>query len=394
MARIELNGITKTFAEGNDKIVAVDDVDLTIEDGEFIIMVGPSGSGKSTLLRMIAGLERQTSGEITIDSTPVDDLEPAERNIAMVFQNYALYPNMSVRENMRFGLKMSTDFSDDEINERVEDAAQTMDIHNMLDSDPSQLSGGEKQRVAIGRATVRDPSAFLMDEPLSNLDAKLRAEMRTEIKRLQSELGVTTVYVTHNQTEAMTMGDRLAVLNNGKLQQIGTPLECFYRPNNRFVAGFIGSPSMNFFDGTARGGTLQCDGFGYNLSERMQKNVGSHGELALGIRPEDIELHEEVVNSNSIEVVVDVVEPMGSISYAYCRAVDQNTGETTVVETEGQRPISKDQTLYAHIPPADAHLFDSTTGETIHQRELKGNIETLNGKQPQSTIEHSDDINT
>ena len=394
MARIELNGITKTFAEGDNEIVAVDDADLTVEDDEFLVMVGPSGSGKSTLLRMIAGLERQTCGEITIDGTPVGDLEPSERNIAMVFQNYALYPNMSVRENMSFGLKMSTDLSEDGIDERVEDAARTMNIGHMLDSDPSQLSGGEKQRVAIGRATVRDPSAFLMDEPLSNLDAKLRAEMRTEIKRLQRELGVTTVYVTHNQTEAMTMGDRLAILNNGEIQQVGTPLECFYRPNNRFVAGFVGSPSMNFFDGTARGGALQCNGFGYDLSERMQKNVGSHGELALGVRPEDIELYEEKVDSNSIEVVVGVVELMGSISYVYFRATDQDTRGTFVAETEGQRPISEDQTLYAHIPAADAHLFDSTTGETLHQRSVESDIETLDRRQPQSASAHFGDTTT
>ncbi|RJT02199.1 ABC transporter ATP-binding protein [Halococcus sp. IIIV-5B] len=372
MARIELNGITKTFAEGSDEIVAVDDVDLTVEDDEFLIMVGPSGSGKSTLLRMIAGLERQTEGEITIDGEPIGDLEPGERNIAMVFQNYALYPNMSVKGNMSFGLKMSTDLSDDEIDTRVEDAAQTMNIGHMLDSDPSQLSGGEKQRVAIGRATVRDPNAFLMDEPLSNLDAKLRAEMRTEIKRLQRELGVTTVYVTHNQTEAMTMGDRLAILNDGKLQQVGTPLECFYRPANTFVAGFVGSPSMNFFEVTLDSDRLTADGISYDVDPDATEGIDDGTELLFGVRPEDIELREEGDSPDDFECVVDVVEPMGSRKYVYFTRPEgeSESDETFVAEVDGQLPIESGETWFVHVPKDTFYLFERASGEAVHHRRL------------------------
>ena len=370
MAEITIDDVTKEFGDGTETVTAVDDVSLDIADGEFIVFVGPSGSGKSTLMRIVAGLETQTEGDIEIGDTVVNQLGPRARDIAMVFQNYALYPNMTVEGNMSFGLKMSTDMSEDDIEDTVSSTAEMMGIENLLDNKPGELSGGQQQRVALGRAIVRDPNVFLMDEPLSNLDAKLRAEMRTEINRLQNDLDVTTLYVTHDQTEAMTMGDRLVVLNYGELQQVGTPLECFYRPANRFVAGFIGSPSMNFFDGTARGGTLQCDGFEFELSERMQDNVGSHGELALGIRPEDLQLKEEAVDSNSFEIVVDVVEPMGSISYVYCTAESQDRDETFVVETDGQRPITEGDRLYAHIPDTDAHLFDGATGETLHQRKL------------------------
>ena len=376
MAKITIDDVTKRFGTAGNEVVAVDDVSLEIADGEFVVFVGPSGSGKSTLMRIVAGLETQTEGDVRIGDGVVNQLGPRARDIAMVFQNYALYPNMTVQENMSFGLKMSTELSESEIEETVTSTAEMMGIANLLDNKPGELSGGQQQRVALGRAIVRDPNVFLMDEPLSNLDAKLRTEMRTEINRLQNDLGVTTLYVTHDQTEAMTMGDRLVVLNQGELQQVGTPLECFYRPANRFVAGFIGSPSMNFFAGTARGGTLQCDGFRYELSERMQENVGSHGELELGIRPEDLELHDDAVDRNSFEVVVDVVEPMGSISYVYCRAEDQERDETFVVEVDGKRQLTEGETLYAHVPSADAHLFDSETGETLHQRKLDSDIGT------------------
>ncbi|GAB3669695.1 ABC transporter ATP-binding protein [Halopiger thermotolerans] len=384
MAEITIDDVTKRFGDNGNSVVAVDDVSLEIDDGEFVVFVGPSGSGKSTLMRIVAGLETQTEGDVAIGDTVVNQLGPRARDIAMVFQNYALYPNMTVEENMSFGLKMSTDMSPSEIEASVTSTAETMGIANLLDKKPGELSGGQQQRVALGRAIVRDPNVFLMDEPLSNLDAKLRTEMRTEINRLQNDLGVTTLYVTHDQTEAMTMGDRLVVLNQGELQQVGTPLECFYRPANRFVAGFIGSPSMNFFGGTARGGTLQCDGFGYDLSDRMQESVGSHGELDLGIRPEDVELHDEPVDRNSFEVTVDVVEPMGSISYVYCRVEGQEHDDTFVVEVDGQQPIAEGETLYAHVPPADAHLFDRATGETLHQRKLDTEIGALTAEQSQN----------
>ncbi len=390
MAKITIDDVTKRFGGDENAVVAVDDVSLEIKDGEFVVFVGPSGSGKSTLMRMVAGLENQTEGDISIGDTIVNQLGPRARDIAMVFQNYALYPNMTVQENMSFGLKMSTEMSANEIEESVTSTAEMMGIANLLDNKPGELSGGQQQRVALGRAIVRDPNVFLMDEPLSNLDAKLRTEMRTEINRLQNDLGVTTLYVTHDQTEAMTMGDRLVVLNYGELQQVGTPLECFYRPANRFVAGFIGSPSMNFFAGTARGGTLQCDGFGYDLSEQMQESVGSYGDLELGIRPEDVALHDKATDRNNFEVVIDVVEPMGSISYVYCQVADQESDDTFVVEVDGQRPISEDQTFYAHIPPADAHLFDSATGETLHQRQLDSDSGTAAAEQSQNASASSE----
>ena len=371
MASITLDDVTKRFGEDDSAIVAVDDVSLEIADGEFVVFVGPSGSGKSTLMRIVAGLETQTEGDVYIGDTLVNPLGPRARDIAMVFQNYALYPNMTVEENMSFGLKMSTDLSKQEIEEQVTGTAEMMGIGDLLDNRPGELSGGQQQRVALGRAIVRDPNVFLMDEPLSNLDAKLRTTMRTEINRLQADLGVTTLYVTHDQTEAMTMGDRLVVLNHGELQQVGTPLECFYRPANRFVAGFIGSPSMNFFEGeVTEGRTLDCDGFTYELSEQMQSNAGNRTDVTLGARPEDIELHDDPADANGFEIMVDVVEPMGSISYVYTKAVDQSHDRTFVVEIEGQRPISEGQRLYAHLPVPDVHLFDTASGETVHQRKL------------------------
>ncbi|WP_277540728.1 ABC transporter ATP-binding protein [Haloarcula laminariae] len=390
MAEITINDVTKEFGDGTESVTAVDDVSLDIADGEFVVFVGPSGSGKSTLMRIVAGLETQTEGDIEIGDTVVNQLGPRARDIAMVFQNYALYPNMTVEENMSFGLKMSTEMSADDIETSVTSTAEMMGIESLLDNKPGELSGGQQQRVALGRAIVRDPNVFLMDEPLSNLDAKLRAEMRTEINRLQNDLGVTTLYVTHDQTEAMTMGDRLVVLDHGELQQVGTPLECFYRPANRFVASFIGSPSMNFFDGTARGGSLQCGGFEYTLSDRMQGNVGSHGDLALGIRPEDVELHEEAVDANSFEVTVDVVEPMGSISYVYCKVVGQESDETFVVEVDGQQPVTEGDERYAHVPVTEAHLFDGATGETLHQRKLDGDTLDSLTQQSQDTSASAD----
>ncbi|MFC7202755.1 ABC transporter ATP-binding protein [Haloferax namakaokahaiae] len=385
MARITLDDVTKRFGDDGDAVVAVDDVSLDIADGEFVVFVGPSGSGKSTLMRTVAGLETQSEGDVYIGDTLVNQLGPRARDIAMVFQNYALYPNMTVEENMSFGLKMSTDLSKSEIADQVASAAEMMGIGKLLDNKPGELSGGQQQRVALGRAIVRDPNVFLMDEPLSNLDAKLRASMRTEINRLQNELGVTTLYVTHDQTEAMTMGDRLVVLNFGELQQVGTPLECFYRPANRFVAGFIGSPSMNFFEGTVGSGTLVADGFEYELSESMRSSVGDRTKVTLGARPEDFDLSEDSV-SNGFEVAVDVVEPMGSISYVYVRPVEQSHDETFVVEVDGQRPISEGDHLYARVSPTDIHLFDTQSGETIHQRTLTDEAEEVLSRRPESAV--------
>src|SRR5215208_3476224 len=253
MAEIALDQVTKRYPDGTE---AVKQMTLDIEDGEFIILVGPSGCGKSTALRMIAGLEPITEGELKIGGSVVNELPPKDRDIAMVFQNYALYPHMSVRENMGFALKLART-EKEEINSRVEDAAKILDLTEHLDRKPANLSGGQRQRVAMGRAIVRDPAAFLMDEPLSNLDAKLRVQMRTEVSRLQSRLGTTTVYVTHDQTEAMTLGDRVAVMRGGVVQQVGPPQELYTRPRNLFVAGFIGSPAMNFMPAGIEGESLR-----------------------------------------------------------------------------------------------------------------------------------------
>src|SRR6185312_10092462 len=252
MSEIVLEGVTKVFDDGYE---AVKDMNLDIGDGEFMILVGPSGCGKSTALRMIAGLEDISSGELKIDGEEVNDRSPKDRDIAMVFQNYALYPHMTVRENMGFALKLAG-IDKAEIDQKVEQAARTLDLEAHLDRRPANLSGGQRQRVAMGRAIVRSPKAFLMDEPLSNLDAKLRVQMRTEVARIQSDLETTTVYVTHDQTEAMTLGDRVAVMRAGVLQQVGTPEELYDEPRNLFVAGFIGSPAMNFMPGAISGGKL------------------------------------------------------------------------------------------------------------------------------------------
>jgi multiple sugar transport system ATP-binding protein len=376
MASISIGNLTKRFSNDQTEIVAVDDVDLDIRDGEFVVFVGPSGSGKSTLLRMVAGLERQSAGDIQIGDEVINELEPRERNIAMVFQNYALYPNMSVRGNMSFGLKMSSSLGKEEINQRVEETADTMGIKHLLDNKPSQMSGGQRQRVALGRAIVRNPNVFLLDEPLSNLDAKLRTTMRTEINRLQSDLEVTTLYVTHDQTEAMTMGDRLVILDGGELQQVGTPLECFYKPANRFVAGFIGSPSMNFFETTREERSITGDGISYTLAEEMETAVDGHSSITLGIRPEDVEIVESSTDSDEITCTVDVVEPMGSSKYIYLKTTEQDHNETFVVEIDGQRPVDEGQDLSVNLPKDAVYLFATDSGEALYHRKLSAEAES------------------
>src|SRR6195952_3481961 len=286
MSEIVLNGVSKRFADGT---IAVDNVDLDIADGEFVILVGPSGCGKSTLLRMIVGLEDISSGDLTIGGKRVNEAGPKDRNLAMVFQNYALYPHLSVRENIAFPLRLAK-MDKGEIDKRVNDAAKTLELTEYLDRKPAALSGGQRQRVAMGRALVREPNAFLFDEPLSNLDAKLRVQMRTEISRLQKRFGTTTVYVTHDQTEAMTLGDRVAVLRKGILQQVASPRELYNNPINLFVAGFIGSPSMNFLPAPRKAGKLDLPFAEIPLPEEFVSRLG-HDErpVIVGIRPEDFE---------------------------------------------------------------------------------------------------------
>jgi multiple sugar transport system ATP-binding protein len=371
MAELQLDHITKTFDDGGDEIVAVDDVSIDIEDGEFLVLVGPSGCGKSTTLRTIAGLETITDGEIRLGEEVINDKRPQERNTAMVFQSYALYPHMTVRGNMAFGLEESTSLSDAEIDERVTEAAEMMGIAELLGRKPGELSGGQQQRVALGRAIVRNPDAFLMDEPLANLDAKLRAQMRTELQRLQEDLGVTTVYVTHDQTEAMTMGDRIAILDEGVLQQVGTPLECYHEPANLFVAGFIGEPSMNTFEGRVEGDRFVAEHFEYALSERHLDAVGGHDRVVLGVRPEDIEVDGDSDDDHVYEVTVDVVEPKGDENYVHMTFdADHELPETFTATIEGLRRVEEGDTVTARFPPEAVHLFDARTGQAVLNRSL------------------------
>jgi multiple sugar transport system ATP-binding protein len=321
VAEIVLEGITKRYPDG---AVAVKDVNLTVGDGEFVILVGPSGCGKSTTLNMIAGLEDITEGNLLIDGQVVNDRSPKDRDIAMVFQSYALYPHMSVRDNMGFALRLAK-VDKATIREKVQEAARILDLTEHLDRKPANLSGGQRQRVAMGRAIVRDPKAFLMDEPLSNLDAKLRVQMRTQISRLQQSLGSTTVYVTHDQTEAMTLGDRVVVLRGGVVQQIGTPQHLYEQPRNLFVAGFIGSPSMNFLHATAEGGRLRTSVGDLELGDRLRRALERHDaprELIVGLRPEafeDAALVDQgkAGSGTTFSVDIDVIESLGSDVYAY-----------------------------------------------------------------------------
>ncbi|WP_277552674.1 ABC transporter ATP-binding protein [Halobaculum limi] len=373
MARLELDDVRKVFTDddGSD-IVAVDDVTIDIEDGEFLVLVGPSGCGKSTTLRMIAGLETISGGDIRLAGRSIAGKKPQDRDIAMVFQSYALYPHMTTRQNMSFGLEESTDLPDDEIESRVENAAALLNIPELLDRKPSELSGGQQQRVALGRAIVREPEVFLMDEPLSNLDAKLRSQMRTELQRIQEDLGTTTVYVTHDQTEAMTMGDRIAVLDGGELQQVGTPLECYHRPANRFVGGFIGEPAMNFFETTVEGDRLVADAFEYVLSPEVREDLGDATEVTLGIRPEDIEVNVGVKASaaDEFDTVVDVVEPMGNENAVYL-GFGEDPSDPFVATVGGMRRIEGGQRVVARFPEDAIHLFDAQTGDALHNRSLE-----------------------
>ncbi|WP_435065094.1 ABC transporter ATP-binding protein [Halobaculum sp. EA56] len=366
MARTTLDGVTKRFESDSETVVAVDDLSIDIRDGEFLVLVGPSGCGKSTTLRTIAGLETVSEGTIRIGDRDVTDVKAKDRNIAMVFQNYALYPQKTVRGNMRFGLEMATDLDDEEITRRVREAAELLDITDLLDRRPRALSGGQQQRVALGRAIVRDPDVFLMDEPLSNLDAKLRAQMRAELQQLHDELEATTVYVTHDQTEAMTMGDRIAVLNDGRLQQIGTPMELYYQPENEFVASFIGSPSMNLVEATYGGEALVLDGFEYTFTEGQREQLTTlvQGDtVVLGIRPEDVELVDES-GPRTTEFTASIVEPMGNENVVH---LEHEFGDV-VATIGGSQVVRQGDRVRARFPADHVHVFDGTTGDAIFNR--------------------------
>jgi multiple sugar transport system ATP-binding protein len=367
MAVVELRNVSKIY---DNQLKVVNNVNLTVKDKEFVVLVGPSGCGKSTTLRMIAGLEEISEGEIFIDGILINDISPKERDIAMVFQNYALYPHMTVYENMAFGLKLRK-FNKEEIKQRVNDAAKILDLEKYLDRKPKALSGGQRQRVAVGRAIVRKPKVFLFDEPLSNLDAKLRVQMRTEISKLHQKLEATMIYVTHDQTEAMTMGDRIVLMKDGIVQQVESPLYLYNFPVNKFVAGFIGSPSMNFIEGIiSNKAELQFESLNKELRinllrEQTYKLINYHNKkLWLGVRPEDMhDIFDESVKINyqEFEALLEVVEPMGNEAFLFF-SIDN----TQFISRIPARDIPKDGALRKlKIDIAKLHFFDFETEETI-----------------------------
>ena len=370
MAEVILKSVRKEF---DRDIVAVDDANIEIADREFVVLVGPSGCGKSTTLRMIAGLEEITSGEIYIDGALVNDIPPKDRDIAMVFQNYALYPHMTVYQNMAFGLKLRK-YSRDEIDQRVREAADILGIQELLDRKPKALSGGQRQRVAVGRAIVRKPKVFLFDEPLSNLDAKLRVQMRTEISKLHNQLEATMIYVTHDQMEAMTMGDRIVVMRDGRIQQIDTPLSLYNAPVNQFVAGFIGSPAMNFL----RGRLLAGEGEGLVFDEgnvrlplppELSRKLAGYvnREVVLGIRPSDIHDPDTLASGReTVEITarVEVVEPMGSEVF-----LNLTTGRSAfVARVDPVHMPVVDQQVQLAVEIDKAHFFDTETELSLIER--------------------------
>jgi multiple sugar transport system ATP-binding protein len=387
MSQIVLNDITKRYGDGFE---AVKDMNLEIKDGEFMILVGPSGCGKSTALRMIAGLEDISGGEVRIGDDVVNQLAPKDRDIAMVFQNYALYPHMTVRENMAFPLKLAG-VDNATIDSKVGEAARILDLDQHLDRKPANLSGGQRQRVAMGRAIVRDPKAFLMDEPLSNLDAKLRVQMRTEVARIQNELGTTTVYVTHDQTEAMTLGDRVAVMRAGVLQQVGSPAELYSDPVNLFVAGFIGSPAMNFMPAQLDGDTAKLPIGDVALSPEARAGAGDGGgrQVIAGLRPESFEdaalVGEARSRGTTFRAKIDLVESMGSELYAYFTteggieseelrelAADSGmdetptSGEHTVVaRLDAASKVKRGEEAELWVDSTTIHLFDPSSGRSL-----------------------------
>ena len=359
MADLKLNKVIKRFGE----VQTIHGVDLDIKHGEFVVFVGPSGCGKSTLLRMIAGLETISDGEVIIDGLTVNDVSPSDRGIAMVFQSYALYPHMTVKENMSFGLRLAKR-PKEEIEQRVGEAARILKLEPLLDRLPKQLSGGQRQRVAIGRTIVRNPKVFLFDEPLSNLDAELRVQMRVEISKLHEQLGNTMVYVTHDQVEAMTMADKIVVLRDGRVEQVGAPLELYHNPVNQFVAGFIGSPRMNFLnakvlqmDGTKA--QLQLSG-GEQFSMTLDRPVKVGDVLLMGIRPEHLLIGE--TGDVNIALNVDVVEALGGTTFAYTQYAGE---DQVVVVADGNHIIPRGKTIEVSFKLGHVHLFDTSTAGSL-----------------------------
>lgn len=356
VAKIKMNHIAKQFDEKSGKIIH--DFNLEIEEKEFIVFVGPSGCGKSTTLRMIAGLESITEGELYIDNELVNDLPPKDRDIAMVFQNYALFPHLSVFDNIAFGLKVRK-VPKEQIKEKVTETAEILGLTDYLKRKPKDLSGGQRQRVALGRAIVRDANVFLMDEPLSNLDAKLRVHMRKEIINLHRKLGTTTIYVTHDQTEAMTMASRIVVLNGGHIEQIGTPEEVYNNPKTKFVASFIGSPPMNFISGTLTNNALQLSS-GITLKD-IEESLDYEGEVVVGIRPEDVSVSKQ---ETGLKMQVDYVELMGADLNVHGKV----NGEQIIVRLNPDEQIKEDDEIFLEIPSNKIHLFDPDTEHSLYDR--------------------------
>ncbi|WP_412504132.1 ABC transporter ATP-binding protein [Roseovarius sp. SYSU LYC5161] len=352
-----MTGVTLTQAvKKYGPTQVIHDIDLTVEDGEFCVFVGPSGCGKSTLLRMIAGLEETTSGKIHIGPRDVTRVDAADRGVAMVFQTYALYPHMSVEENMGFGLRM-TGHPKAEIREKVAEASRILKLDDYLDRKPKALSGGQRQRVAIGRAIVRGPEVFLFDEPLSNLDAELRVDMRVEIARLHKDIGATMIYVTHDQVEAMTLADKIVVLRAGRVEQVGSPMQLYEDPDNKFVAGFIGSPSMNFIEGVVEGDGLRVPSLGNRLIEAPVALPAEGKPVHLGLRPQHLK-----ITPGESEIRLDIRERLGGVSYDY---LIPPGGERIIVESRDNAPMTEGITVTLDFETADAMFFDGETGARL-----------------------------
>ncbi|WP_254523647.1 ABC transporter ATP-binding protein [Natrinema caseinilyticum] len=374
MARVRLENITKRY----ESVTAVDDVSMEIEDGEFVTFVGPSGCGKSTTMETVAGLTQPTEGRVYIGEDDVTNLAPKDRGVAMVFQNIALFPHMDVYENISFGLRLRK-YDDEEVRRRVEQAAEVVQLEGMLERMPDELSGGQQQRVAIARAIVRNPDVFLMDEPLANLDAKLRVHMRTELQRLHRELDTTIIYVTHDQAEAMTMSNRIAVLNEGRLQQLAPPLVCYNEPSNLFVAGFIGSPSMNFVDGELSDGGLETDNFAVDFDPNVVPGVTVGDAATLGIRPEDVHMARDAESlastTDPIDARTDVLEPMGDEVFVYLLLSEAAGGsmgrDSTSSPNQLLMSVSPDTDIEANqdievvLDRSKIHLFETATGDAL-----------------------------
>ena len=350
MSFLELNNVTKIYPNGTK---AINETSLNIEHGEFIVFVGPSGCGKSTLLRMIAGLEDITEGEINLDNKTINKVDPSDRDVAMVFQNYALYPHMNVYKNIAYGLK-NRGQSKESIDKKVNEVSELLEIKEYLQRKPAQLSGGQRQRVAMGRAIARNPKVFLFDEPLSNLDAKLRGQVRIQIKKLQQDMNVTSIFVTHDQVEAMTLGDRLAVINEGVIEQLGTPIDIYERPESIFVGEFIGSPQMNFVNGTVNNNTFESKGFKINIDKKIDTT-----DAVLGFRAEHLQLKTD----GEISLTIDIIEKLGADSIIYGK--DKN-GVTICYRENGNTKLSIGDNINLSINVDSIHLFNKNTGKRIN----------------------------